>query len=109
MGRSRVAVKIMGGEGPGVELLAIVVPFVLMVILLVGLWIFISRRSGPVRPRWGITVAVALVILVVGLVLGPVDMSPVERLFTFLPAAAFALLVLPTIELLRRITTRQGD
>ena len=91
------------------ELLAIVIPFVLMPVLLVALWIVISRRSGPVRPRWGITMAVAIAILVAGLLLGPDEMLPAERLLAFLPAAAFALLVLPTIELLRRTTTRRRD
>ena len=101
--RHRVAVKMTSGQAPPVELLVVVSPFVLMAVFLLGLWIFISRRSGPVRPRWGITVALALAILVAGLVLGPDEMSPAERLLTFLPAAAFVLVVLPTIELLRRI------
>ena len=91
------------------ELLVALIPFVLMGLALLGLWLFTERPSGPVRPRWGIAAAVALAIFAAGLALGPDDMSSTERLLTFLPAAAFVLLVLPTIEVLRRMTKRQGD
>ena len=92
-----------------VELLVALIPFVLMALVLLGLWLFTKRRGGPVRPRWGLAAAVACAVLAAGTALGPDGMSSTERLLTFLPAAAFVLLVLPTIEAVRRMTKRQGD